>query len=70
MAVKAKTVLVVLPKLDVKSYAEAVCIQRIGLARHWNVFLAEYSRLGGPRLLHRRQHRKVIFQLSVLGSLD
>ena len=54
MAVKAKTVLVVLPKLDVKSYAEAVCIQRIGSARHWNVFLAEYSRLGDGSLLLER----------------
>lgn len=50
----SKTVLEVLPKLDAKSYAEAVCIQRIGATRRWNVFQAEYSRLGDGSLLLER----------------
>lgn len=34
----------VLPKLDEKSRVEAECIRRIGSARRWNVFLAEFHR--------------------------
>ncbi|MBP5542475.1 MAG: substrate-binding domain-containing protein [Kiritimatiellae bacterium] len=44
MATQAKTVLVVVPKLDEKSHAEADMIRRIGAARRWNVFLAECHR--------------------------
>ncbi|MBR4613950.1 MAG: substrate-binding domain-containing protein [Kiritimatiellae bacterium] len=54
MATQAKTVLVVVPKLDEKSHAEADMIRRIGTARRWNVFLVECQRVGDGSLLLER----------------
>lgn len=54
MATQAKTVLVVVPKLDEKSHAEADMIRRIGAARRWNAFLVECQRVGDGSLLLER----------------
>ena len=51
---KSKTVLAILPELDQKSHAEADCIQRIGAAQRWNVFLAECYRSGNGSLVVAR----------------